>query len=198
MTNVTSILPGQLVQCLITAVLPTGLNFQVLGFFDGVVDAFHLPPGDPTTLYKIGQKIKARVLYEIPGNSPPRFSLSLSPHILGLDVKHSEVKDKVVPTIKEAYPIGTILEAVRVARVEAERGLVVEVRPGIQGFIHVGLFSHYPLFRRHHSCIDCRSRTYRTITYPPFPLLLARGSSTRHIVPELLATTPWTASYSYP
>lgn len=137
MTSVTSILPGELVQCLITAVLPTGLNFQVLGFFDGIVDSFHLPPGDPTTLFKIGQKIKARVLYEIPGNSPPRFSLSLSPHILALDVKHSEVEDKAAPTIKEAYPIGTILEAVRVVRVETERGLVVEVRPGIQGFIHV-------------------------------------------------------------
>lgn len=136
-TNVTSILPGELVQCLITAVHQTGLNFQVLGFFDGTVDNFHLPPGDPAALYKVGQKVKARVLYEIPGKTPPRFALSLAPHVLDFATKHFEAEDKASPSLEKAYPIGMVLEAVKVVRVETERGLVVEVRPEVQGFIHV-------------------------------------------------------------
>lgn len=39
--------------------------------------------------------------------------------------------------LQEAYPIGTILNAVKVIRVEKERGLIVEVGDGQEGFVHV-------------------------------------------------------------
>ena len=134
-----SILPGELVQCLITSVSSLGLNVQVLGYFEGTIDEYHLPPGDPVDNFKAGKKVKARVLYEIPGTSPPRFSLSLVPHIISLDQKSASAGDgdEDVTTIDEAYPVGTTLDSVKIIRVEPERGLLVDVQEGIQGFVHV-------------------------------------------------------------
>ena len=48
-SNVSSIVPGALVQSLVTAVQPDGLVLQVLGYFDGTIDQFHLSSGDPET-----------------------------------------------------------------------------------------------------------------------------------------------------
>ena len=137
-----SILPGELVQCLITSVSPLGLNVQVLGYFEGTIDEYHLPRGDPVDNFKAGKKVKARVLYEIPGTSPPRFSLSLAPHIISLDQKSASAgdDDEDATTIDEAYPVGTTLDSVKIVRVEPERGLLVDVQEGIQGFVHVSLY----------------------------------------------------------
>lgn len=123
-------------QSLITAVLPTGLNLQVLGFFNGTVDQFHLPPGDIETTYQVGQKVKARILYDIAPSTPPRFALSLAKHVVALTSKFADSESVVLP---DAYPIGTILDAVKVIRVESERGLIVEVSSGVEGFVHVNI-----------------------------------------------------------
>jgi rRNA biogenesis protein RRP5 len=137
--NVTSILPGTLVQSLITAVVPSGLNLQILGFFEGTIDLVHLHPGKT---YKIGQKVKARVLYDISGTTPPKFALALADHIVSLDVRRAKgaPKSNIKPILQEAYPVGTILNEVKVTSVEPERGLILEVEPGVEGFVHVSWF----------------------------------------------------------
>ncbi|KAI0275150.1 nucleic acid-binding protein [Gloeopeniophorella convolvens] len=142
-TNVTSLLPGELVQCLITAVSSPGLNVQVLGYFEGTIDEYHLPPGDPSDNFKAGKKVKARVLYDVPGTSPPRFALSLAKHIISLEHRSIRSDDEeVAASVEEAYPIGTALEAVRIVKVEPERGVLVDVQEGVQGFVHVGVSPH--------------------------------------------------------
>jgi len=93
-------------------------------------------PTNPAKAFKIGQKVKARILYEIAGSSPPKFSVSLLDHIVNLKEKLSIDE----AAIHLSYPIGTILDAVTVKRVEPERGLVVEVQPGLDGFIHVRFY----------------------------------------------------------
>ena len=131
----TSILPGSLVQSLVTAVLPSGLNLQILGFFEGTVDQIHLPPNET---YKTGQKIKARILYNVAGTTPPRFSLALVDHVMALDVKyvtHEGSKNSV--SLRDAYPVGLVLDSIKVNSVESERGLSVEISPGVEGFVHV-------------------------------------------------------------
>ncbi|CDO73457.1 hypothetical protein BN946_scf185013.g92 [Trametes cinnabarina] len=135
-SSVNSIVPGALVQSLVTAVQPDGLILQVLGFFDGTVDQFHLPPGDPEKHHKVGQKVKARILYDISPSTPPRFALSLAEHVIKYDVK-SVASDTAATDLREAYPVGTILEAVKVVRVESERGLVVDVGSDAEGFVHI-------------------------------------------------------------
>ncbi|KAF8140429.1 hypothetical protein EV363DRAFT_1393337 [Boletus edulis] len=120
-TNVASVLPGSLVQSLVTAVVPGGLNLQILGFFDATADEFHLPSTHSSL--KVGKKVKARVLYDLPTTTPPRFV-----------------------ALHTAFPVGTVLEAVTVRQVEAERGLLVEVQPGQEGFVHISHVSdeHIP------------------------------------------------------
>ena len=137
-SNVNSIVPGSLVPGLITAVQPAGLNLQILGFYNGTIDEFHLPPGDVEENFKIGQKVKARVLYDISPSTPPRFALSLADHVVSLTCKSVDASESEsgIP-FQEAFTIGTVVDPVKVLRVESERGLVVEVTPTVSGFIHV-------------------------------------------------------------
>ena len=118
-----------------TAVQSTGLNIQVLGFFEGTVDQIHMRHGASSKSINVGKKVKARVLYNF-CSTPPRFALSLSDHVIPLRLKHVGTPEG--QTIREAYPLGKILEAAKVLRLESERGLYVEVEPGLEGFIHVG------------------------------------------------------------
>jgi rRNA biogenesis protein RRP5 len=138
-TNANSVLPGALVQALITAVHPSGLNLQILGFFDGTVDQLHLRSDASEKAYKIGKQVKARVLYDF-STTPPRFALALTEHVLGLGVQKIKADKKTATsqTMQEIYPIGTILEAVKVVRLEPERGIMVEIgSDALLGFIHV-------------------------------------------------------------
>jgi rRNA biogenesis protein RRP5 len=131
---VSSIPPGAFVQSLVTAVHNNGLNLQILGYFDGTVDEFHFRQD---VSYKVGTKLKARVLYDL-SSTPPRFALSLSDHILRLSPRLIGAEEE--SSLQKAYPVGTILESVKVLRVEVERGLIVEIQPGLEGFIHVSPF----------------------------------------------------------
>ncbi|CEL57234.1 rRNA biogenesis protein RRP5 OS=Saccharomyces cerevisiae (strain ATCC 204508 / S288c) GN=RRP5 PE=1 SV=1 [Rhizoctonia solani AG-1 IB] len=153
-TSAHALLPGTLVSALVTAVVPSGLNLQVLGYFGGTIELFHLPGG--TDDIKEGDKVKARILWDIPGSSPPRFALSLLPHVIKLtsasaqptpiqESKKSKKKAEVVsedtPTLREAYPVGMLLEAVKVTRVESEWGLVCQVTEGVGAFVHISQIS---------------------------------------------------------
>ncbi|KAF8846201.1 U3 snoRNP-associated protein Rrp5 [Paxillus ammoniavirescens] len=133
-TNVTSVLPGASVHSLVTAVAQDGLNLQILGFFDATADEYHLPNVHKSL--KMGQKVRARVLYDLPGSTPPRFAVTLSDHHLGLQTKCIS-QDQEGSPFHNAFPVGTILNAVKVKRVEAERGLLVELQPNLEGFIHI-------------------------------------------------------------
>ena len=124
-------LPGSLVQSLITTVTPDGLNLQILGFFDATADESHLPTTHE--LLKVGRKVKARVLYDLPGTTPPRFVVTLAEHHLKLQPKSTSEGQ----LFNAALPVGTVLDSVKVRRVEAERGLVVEVQSDQEGFVHV-------------------------------------------------------------
>ncbi|KAK2461613.1 hypothetical protein APHAL10511_006076 [Amanita phalloides] len=145
-THANSLLPGELVQCLITATSHYGLNLQVLGLFDGTVDEFHMHKDILEKSYKVGKKVKARILYSY-DNSPPKFALALTDHVLRLETRmmkdptSSESKD-----MAEMYPVGTTLESVKVTKVEPDRGVVVDVNAGIQGFVHISHLSddHVP------------------------------------------------------
>ena len=112
----------------------------MLGYFEGTVDPLHLRSEGSS--YKIGKKIKARILYHYSSSSPPKFALALTEHVVNLTVRQSQDKDEEVKktkSIQDAYPVGTLLEAVKVLRMEPERGLVVEVESGLEGFVHVCL-----------------------------------------------------------
>lgn len=133
-TTVSSVLPGSLVQALVTAVVSDGLNLQILGFFGAMADEFHLP-NTPKKSLKVGERVKARVLYDLPGTTPPRFAVTLAEHHIRLQPKSTDEGQ----SLHVLFPVGTVLDSVKVQRVEVERGLVVEIQPHQEGFVHVSI-----------------------------------------------------------
>ena len=116
----------------------------MLGYFEGTIDPLHLP--NEGSSYNIGKKIKARILYHYSSSSPPKFALALTEHVVNLRVRQSRDQDEEVKKtmdIQDTYPVGTLLEAVKILRIEPERGLIVEVELGLEGFVHVSLFSSH-------------------------------------------------------
>ncbi|KZT52546.1 hypothetical protein CALCODRAFT_441411 [Calocera cornea HHB12733] len=143
-SNVASVLPGTLVRGLITATTPAGLNLQILGFFDGTIEPTHLPKAPEA--YKVGSKLLSRVLWHMPGSSPPKFALSAMPHVVKLEAPTVEGRD-----LQEVYTYGMIVHKVKVMRVEAEWGLSVELEDGTRGFVHIGQVAdeHIPALSPH-------------------------------------------------
>jgi rRNA biogenesis protein RRP5 len=129
-----SIIPGILIPGLVTATSSTGLTLQVFGSFDATIDLYHFPANKTPGDFRIGQKVKARVLYDLSGTSPPHYALSLKENVVGM---FSLEKDG--SPFWEKYPIGTMLNAVKVKRVEAERGLIVGIEQELEGHVHVSL-----------------------------------------------------------
>ncbi|GAA5859805.1 hypothetical protein JCM8547_007035 [Rhodosporidiobolus lusitaniae] len=100
--SITSVLPGQLVSCLVTAVLPSGLNVKLHGYFDGTIDPFHLPQlanadDKLEDVYKVGQKLKARVLWDSISSTPKKFALSAKEEVVSLKEGSEE---------EQKWPIG--------------------------------------------------------------------------------------------
>ena len=130
-----------MVQVLVTATAASGLILQVLGSFGGTIDLHHLGLGKSPPDYAVGKKVKARVLYDVAGSSPPQYALSMREPIK--DLKSPDDSTSGV-AMQGKYPVGTVLASVKVKRVEPERGLIVEVDPELEGFVHVRIacFDH--------------------------------------------------------
>ncbi|KAH7106737.1 nucleic acid-binding protein [Auriculariales sp. MPI-PUGE-AT-0066] len=133
LSTVTSVLPGLLVSGLVTAELPTGLNVQILGYFDASIDQHHLPSSQAARP-KIGDKIKARVLWEVVAAQPRRFALSSLPHVLKLGLASVGSDTNY---LRSAFPMGTVIDAVKVIRVETEFGLVCQIGDDTPAFVHI-------------------------------------------------------------
>ncbi|CEH13982.1 rRNA processing protein Rrp5 [Ceraceosorus bombacis] len=145
--------PGMLVSALITHVDDDGLSAKLWGLFNASIDAAHLPLPPNKTMeqaYKIGSKIKARVLWDLGpnavGQDPAddqdsaekqggrKLALSRAPHVLEL---------KAPPGL-EGYPMGTKF-SVKVAHVDKEWGLSCEIVDGGKNapktFVHISRVS---------------------------------------------------------
>jgi rRNA biogenesis protein RRP5 len=75
------------------------------------------------------------VLWDITSNSPRTFALSTLPHIISLSTPKLDAKQ----ALQDAYPLGTVLDSIKVTRVESEWGLVCEAAKGAPSFVHVSL-----------------------------------------------------------
>nr|XP_019009138.1 rRNA biogenesis protein RRP5 [Kwoniella pini CBS 10737]OCF47919.1 rRNA biogenesis protein RRP5 [Kwoniella pini CBS 10737] len=139
-TTVSSLTPGHLITALITAVVPSGLNVKVCGFYDGTIDLAHLPLGedDVENKYKIGKKVRARIIYDNLSTTPATFALSALPHVVNLTSPMKEGED--VP-LEHAVPIGKLYQSVKVVRVMPDWGVIVRTSDGLDGFCHISHLS---------------------------------------------------------
>ncbi|BFZ59560.1 rRNA bioproteinsis protein rrp5 [Saitoella coloradoensis] len=136
-SSIDQLLPGTTVNGLVTAVRGTqGLVAKLYGLVDGTVDIFHLD-ANSNKKYKEGDTIRARVISTFPGSEPRKVALSLLHHVLELTTA-SIRQGKARQDPLEALPIGTIVEAAKVKKVEATQGLWLDMGvSGIQGFCHI-------------------------------------------------------------
>ncbi|ORX37905.1 putative rRNA processing-related protein [Kockovaella imperatae] len=134
-SDVGSILPGHLTSVLVTAVIPTGLNVKVCGFFDGTIDMTHLglKGEDIDERFKIGKKIRARVIYDQITSTPRHFSLSVLPHVLTFS--SPQTAEGIAQ--ENAIEIGRVLDNVTIRRVIPEWGIICETSDGLEGFVHI-------------------------------------------------------------
>ncbi|KAK4057764.1 rRNA biogenesis protein rrp5 [Microbotryomycetes sp. JL221] len=141
--SVSSILPSSLVNVLVTASLPSGLNVKLFGFFDGSIDLDHLDGLDPQKDFKTGQKLKARVLWSSLSDTPKRFALSIAKHVLSL--ADAVTHDAMSASLADSMPIGRVIDNVIITRVDDEWGLSCEIHGSegaiARGFVHISRIS---------------------------------------------------------
>ncbi|KAG5979542.1 hypothetical protein E4U55_005061 [Claviceps digitariae] len=139
-TTINTFLPGTTVSVIVTHTDRRGLAGKVLGHLDVTADLVHSGVGpDNTDLessYKVGSKIKARVICNFPAAREPKLGISLLSHITSLSRKHPAKESKKLPT--EVLPISSLVEKCTIKHVESEIGLFVDVGiAGLAGFVHI-------------------------------------------------------------
>ncbi|KAH8178609.1 s1 RNA binding domain-containing protein [Sarocladium implicatum] len=139
-TTINTFLPGTVVDLLVSHTDRKGLAGKVLGHLDATADRIHSGIGpldvDLETTYKIGSRVKARVICNFPTAKDPKLGLSLLPHITALGPKLTEGRYGKSPL--QARPISSTVEKCKVTHVESDMGLFVDLgNAGIKGFVHI-------------------------------------------------------------
>ncbi|KAG2184029.1 hypothetical protein INT44_009040 [Umbelopsis vinacea] len=134
---INSIVPGNLISANVAAVYANGLVVSFMGFFEASIDLAHLDvkAQDIESKYKLGQKLKARILFCSFSTSPKRIGASLLPNIVDLKQDNTPLDAQ--------FPIGMIFDRVIVKRVESKNGLIVEIdgHKEVNGFVHISRVS---------------------------------------------------------
>ncbi|OLN85680.1 rRNA biogenesis protein rrp5 [Colletotrichum chlorophyti] len=138
--TINSFLPGSLADILLTEVTSRGLQGKLLGHLPVTADLIHSGVGDGVDLetkYKVGGRVKARIICNFPAAREPKLGISLLPHILSLQAKSSGKGSRAKSPL-DLLPIASFVEKCTVRRVEPEIGLYVDTGvPGISGFVHI-------------------------------------------------------------
>lgn len=141
--TVDSFLPGTAVELLISDVTSSGITGKVMGMLNVTADLIHSGAAasgkDLEKKYNTGSKIKGRIICTFPTVERKKLGISILDHIVSLKSNSSTSKvttDVIAPT--QMLSISTVLEAVRVVKVEFGMGLFVDVGiKGVRGFVHI-------------------------------------------------------------
>lgn len=139
-TTINTYLPGTIVSVLVSDNEGRGLAGKIMGTVDATADLIHSGIGpndvDLKAKYKIGSKVKARIICNFPTAKDPKLGVSLLPHILSLTQKHQDGDEKRRPM--EVMPISSFVEKCTVRHVEPDIGLFVDTGiAGLGGFVHI-------------------------------------------------------------
>jgi rRNA biogenesis protein RRP5 len=125
-------LPGTAVDVMIADSTASTITGKILGLVDATADAYHSGAtekgADVSEKYKIGSKVKARILFTCPDSEPPRVGVSLMDHVVALSTRMSGKPKERKPAL-DLLPISTIVETAK----------VVKVAPGLGAFFELGV-----------------------------------------------------------
>lgn len=140
-SDVSSLLPGDTVQCLLTEVRDIGAGGKILGILDATIDQLHT--GEATVaenknvypcLETPNVQITARITAVFASADPRRATLSVLPHIVSLDT--AKTASGQFPL--DALPIGFVIEAAKIVKIIENQGVYVDIGvDGVSGFVHV-------------------------------------------------------------
>lgn len=139
--TVDAFLPGTAVELLITDITAKGIAGKVMGMIDVTSDLIHsgaITGGkDLDRKYRIGTKIKGRIICTFPTADPRKLGISLLEHVMSL-APQKAVKDGQPCSPLDVLPLSTIAEEITVKKVEASVGLFVDIGlKDVPGFVHI-------------------------------------------------------------
>lgn len=141
--TVDSFLPGTAVEVLLSDVTPLGLAGKVMGLLNATADLIHSGAAasgkELDKKYSTDSKIKGRIICTFPSTEEKKVCISVLDHVVSLKSLLSTPKFSTTasPPI-EMLPLSTILEEVRIVKVETGMGLFVDVGvKGVRGFVHI-------------------------------------------------------------
>ncbi|RMZ71103.1 hypothetical protein GMOD_00005609 [Pyrenophora seminiperda CCB06] len=138
-------LPGTVVEILVASTTSSTLAGKILGLIDATADAYHSgateKASDVSQKYKIGSKVKARILFTCPDSEPRKVGVSLVDHVVSLSTRMSGKPKERKPPI-ELLPISTIIESAKVVKVAPAQGAFFGLGiKDVVGFAHISRLS---------------------------------------------------------
>lgn len=140
-TTINTFVPGTAVDVLVSEISDRGLIGKVMGHLDVTADHIHSGIGpngiDLTTKYKVGAKVKARVICTFPEARKPKLGISLLEHVKSMQSLSVQVDGEEKKPLG-ALPISSLVEDCVIKQVETDIGLFVDVGiQGVPGFVHI-------------------------------------------------------------
>ncbi|KAL8715383.1 MAG: hypothetical protein Q9220_000716 [cf. Caloplaca sp. 1 TL-2023] len=136
-------LPGTGIEILVSEVTNSGLLGKVMGVLDVTADLIQSGAAtygkDLDSRHSAGNKIKGRIICTFPDAEPRKLGVSLLDHVTSLHEHPLSTNPESKETTPiEVLPLSTIIDGVKVVKVEPNVGLFVDVGvKGIRGFVHI-------------------------------------------------------------
>ncbi|KAM7184664.1 rRNA biogenesis protein rrp5 [Rhypophila sp. PSN 637] len=139
-TAIGTFLPGTLADILVSDVSDHGIVGKVMGHLDVTADLVHSGAGpdgvDLEEKYKVGSRLKARIICNFPTAKAPKLGISILPHVLSLSSKMANLDGQ--PALPQTVLPYSVKVECTVRSVEADIGLYVDVGvDGVPGFVHI-------------------------------------------------------------
>ena len=134
-------LPGTAVDVLIADSTSSTVTGKILGLIDCTADAYHSGAvqkgADVSQKFKLGSKVKGRILFTCPDSEPRKVGISLLEHVVSLSTRMSGKPKERKPPL-EMLPVSSVVESAKVIKVAPALGAFFDL--GIRdvvGFAHI-------------------------------------------------------------
>ncbi|PKY05516.1 nucleic acid-binding protein [Aspergillus campestris IBT 28561] len=135
--TINSFIPGTAAEILLTEVTPNGLIGKIMGMLDTTVDLVqsggNSKKDDLTTKFKIGAKIKGRLVCTFPSSEPYKVGFSILDHVLKFSSERSGPGSS-----DDAPAISAVVPEANIIKVDPGLGVYVQIGSTKHiGFVHV-------------------------------------------------------------